>query len=840
MPNFDFNYSFNIVGNAASASQQITGSVTALNDTVKQASGVWDSFSGKIVVLNQLTQYVDGFARTVESMLAPGAALNASLADLSAISDVTGESLKMIEQYARDTAKAFGGSAAQSVESYKLLLGQLSPELAKAPAALKAMGENVAVLSKTMGGDATAAAEVLTTAMNQYGVSLDDPMEASRKMAEMMNVMAAAGKEGSAELPTIKTALEQCGMAAKSAGVSFEETNAAIQVLDKVGKKGAEGGVALRNVMNTLAKGRFLPKVIQEELQAAGVDVQALTNDSLSLTERLTPLKTVLNDTALFTKLFGVANANAGMALVQGIDDVQRYTDAISGTNTAFEQAEIIMESYNEKKARIQARFEDFRISVFNATGDFGIWVETVAGSLVPFAQLTPLLTGLGSAITWIKGLNFAGMLGTARLQLALMNAELRTGQAASLGFTGNILRATLAIGRFATTGLLAGVKALGAWVLSLVTGGAASATFAGVASVSFATFKTAAVSACRAVGVAITNIPIIGWIAGAVTAAISLISLLRGKASEAHSEMKNLAADAALEIDKERRALDDLHTAAVNAAEGSQERADIIETINRQYGQYLPNLLAEQSTDEDIATALRMINTELATNIEMKYYAQELERMKNQEQEAMRAVINETTKQIAILQGVDINELSADVLQGVATTVLSHSNRIKAANGDSEKQYQISIELGQELKKMGLTEGDSIWSRTNRSIDAANALKPLFGNLYSTLQSNARAATQLDAMFNSKNKTNTSSTDDPEGVVVDDNNSGGTITDGLSGIGGHSDKADKIRNINITIDRLVDKFEINTTNLHEDAGKVKDMVAEALMDAVNDTNYAG
>ena len=33
-----------------------------------------------------------------------------------------------------------------------------------------------------MGNDGVAVAEVLTTAMNQYGVSLDDPMEASRKM----------------------------------------------------------------------------------------------------------------------------------------------------------------------------------------------------------------------------------------------------------------------------------------------------------------------------------------------------------------------------------------------------------------------------------------------------------------------------------------------------------------------------------------------------------------------------------------------------------------------------------------------------------------------------------
>ena len=59
----------------------------------------------------------------------------------------------------------------------KLILGQLSPELAKSPVALKAMGEHVATLSKLMGGDATAAAEVLNTAMNQYGVDLSDPIK---------------------------------------------------------------------------------------------------------------------------------------------------------------------------------------------------------------------------------------------------------------------------------------------------------------------------------------------------------------------------------------------------------------------------------------------------------------------------------------------------------------------------------------------------------------------------------------------------------------------------------------------------------------------------------------
>ena len=314
MSNYSFNYSFNITGNCDVVVQGISQNVEKLNDNIRKSAGLWDSFEGKLLALNQFTQYVEGVGRTMQETLQPGAALNASLADLSAISGETGESLRRIEGYARETAKTFGGSAAQSIESYKLLLSQLSPELAKYPDALRAMGDNIAILSKTMGGDATAAAEVLTTAMNQYGVSLADPMEAARRMAEMMNVMAAAGKEGSAELPAIKVALEQCGMAAKGAGVSFEETNAAIQVLDKAGKKGAEGGVALRNVMMILSRGRFLPKETLKELQVAGVDVGLLTDKTRTLAERLEPLKVVLKDSALFSQLFGMENSNAVMA----------------------------------------------------------------------------------------------------------------------------------------------------------------------------------------------------------------------------------------------------------------------------------------------------------------------------------------------------------------------------------------------------------------------------------------------------------------------------------------------------------------------------------------------
>jgi TP901 family phage tail tape measure protein len=392
------------------------------------------------------------------------------------------------------------------------------------------MGEAVSVLSKSMGGDATAAAETLTTAMNQYGVSLDNPLEASRTMADMMNVMAAAAGVGSAELPQIKQALEQAGMSAKAAGVSFEETNAAIQVLDKAGRKGSEGGVALRNVMTTLARGRFLPKDVREELARAGVSINALTDKTRPLSERLELLKPLMKDSALFSKLFGRENVASAMALVQNTDMVKEYTEAVSGTNAACEYAGTVMESYAERQARIRARFDDMKISLFNLTGDLGIWTEVLAGSLIPLVQMVPLISGLYKGFSWLKGVAVAGWFSSVITYTRTLNLYLASGQLVAVGFGQKMLQAAVATVRFATAGIWSAIKGIGALIVSLVTGGSTSVAFAGIAGGAFAAFSASARVACTAVTAAIGSIPIIGWIAIAITAIGALFVWLYNK----------------------------------------------------------------------------------------------------------------------------------------------------------------------------------------------------------------------------------------------------------------------------------------------------------------------
>lgn len=397
------NFEINIIGDKAKvAINKINESVKNLGSNISKLS--FEEFTSKIAKLNLFAEGIERMNGALQGAIAPGVSLNAELMQLSAITGESGKGLREIEGYARELAKEFGIDAAGGVRSFSLLLSQLSPELAKEPKLLKEMGRNVAILSKQMGGDMAAAAELLTTAMNQYGVNTDDAEGATAQMSRMMNVMAAAAREGSAEMPQIQEAIKNAGMAANAAGVSFEEMNAAIQLLDKAGKKGAEGGVALRNVLAIMSREDFMPKRVQEALQQAGVDTKILADHNRSLTERLNALKPILNDSALLSGMFGMENQNAARALIEGTQQIDQWTAAITGTNTAVEQANTIMQSYEEQQARIRAKIDDLKISVFEATSGFSLWVSTISEVMVPLAQLLPLFSSIGSALKWFIG----------------------------------------------------------------------------------------------------------------------------------------------------------------------------------------------------------------------------------------------------------------------------------------------------------------------------------------------------------------------------------------------------------------------------------------------------
>ena len=456
----------------------VTKSIEKMTESTRQATKTFGDCYKALLSISQVAEGLGVLEQGFSNLMQTGASLNANMLELSAITGVTGNGLKAIEKAARETAKTFGTSAVDNVEAYKMMLSQLSPEIANNAEAMRMMGENANILSKQMGGDTVAATEVLNTSLNQFGVSMDDPIAAAKIMADMMNVMSAAAQQGSAELPQIKQALEQVGMVAKTTGLSFAETNAYIQLLDQAGKKGSEGGVALRNVLTTLSEGRFTSKLAAEGLKQAGISVDYLADSSIPLHERLKTLRKIQGDTALMTKVFGKENMAAAIAMINTADEAEAMSKAIVGTNSAVEQADVIMGGYNEKINRAKAWIDDLKIGFFNLTENIA---PIIQGFFSVFSATGQSVQAINALITAYNALNIRLFLNTIRTKALAV-------------WTG--------IGSIANRGFASSLNAIRNSAL-----GATLAT--------------------RGFSLAILNIPVLGWIVAAIMAIVGAFILL-------------------------------------------------------------------------------------------------------------------------------------------------------------------------------------------------------------------------------------------------------------------------------------------------------------------------
>ena len=769
---------------------QVTASTQKMSVSFSESWKPLLSANQALEGLRNLTSMLDG-------VIQPGIALNTSMADLSAITGLTGKALNEISEAARASAKAFGTDAAQNVESYKLLLSQLSPDIAKNAVALKEMGNHVNILSKTMGGNTVAATEVLTTAMNQYGVSLNDPMQASKTMADMMNVMAAAAKEGCAELPQIKAALQQVGMVAKTTGVTFSETNAAIQVLDKAGKKGAEGGVALRNVLSTLNKGRFLPKETRAELEAAGISIAHLTDKSIPLTDRLKVLKPIVNDTALVTKLFDEANAASAIALIEGTEAIDDYNNKIQGTNTAFDQAKVVMGSYAEGMKRVTTVFDDFKIILFNATQGALKYVHVSLSIAGGFGQLLSGANALTSAI----GGGFIKSIWNVTKSLFTKTTALQADTAST------ILNATATSGASRATKIWTGIQRI---------------------------FNT--VIASNPLGITVKAVVLLTAGIIAATAAVSAYNKNQDTAKTVANELNS-------QLLIEKRGLNDLFEQLKRTNPASQRRKELIEEMNARYLGLLDYQKLEAASEKDIEIARREANDELERTIMLSAKKAQKEAFLTKVGEKEKVLTDRLFKEggkeedinaflSAIKQQaenvVKSGKHKAGILSGTANPVIDDiihqvavaDPKFKALNGKAglklrplidawlsgfkgEQDYQRYEEtkFGKTPAKKEATTEDSKTNKGEASSDKVKGKLKGFGTAAADAAKNTPSAT------------------DKLGGLSNNNQGGG--------------------NRSLTINKLVETLIVKVERLPESKERIKDAVAEALLTAVNDYNLA-
>lgn len=361
-----------------------------------------------------------GAAATAFKAFTVGAGFQEALADLGAITGATGKDLSFLRSEALRLGKASGIGAKATLDAFTLV-ASAKPELLKNSEALASMTEQVILLSNASGIDLSAAATVAAESMNQFGVGAE-------QAARFVNVLAAGSKLGSSLVGQTGQALVNVAVVAKTAGLTFEETNATLQALADGGIKGSIAGRQLKGVLLSLeasANKKLRPSVV-------GIN-SALSN-----------LAALQLDNVQATKLFGRENIAAGQTLSSRVDMVSRLTRELTGTNIAEEQAAVRLSTVNARMRKLSATiankaivvFERLTPSIENMANQFTAWLDTIQPE-----DLSAFVDGLKDVLSVITSIAGASAAAARFLGPVIKaGANLTTSAAAGLSDLGTLL----------------------------------------------------------------------------------------------------------------------------------------------------------------------------------------------------------------------------------------------------------------------------------------------------------------------------------------------------------------------------------------------------------------
>lgn len=134
------------------------------------------------------------------------------------------------------------------------------------------------------------------------------------------------------------------------------------------------------------------------------------------------------------------------------------------------------------------------------------------------------------------------------------------------------------------------------------------------------------------------------------LTAVVSGIIAFRKHTDYAAESLKEMNG----ELMNEQRGLDNLFAALEKAEPGTERRRDLIREINEQYGTYLPYLLDEKSSLDEIKSAYDRINTALTQNIVLKHKNDAITRATEDSAEEQMDLLESLRKDVAEETGSD------------------------------------------------------------------------------------------------------------------------------------------------------------------------------------------
>lgn len=309
---------------AGAAYVKLTVDNAALEKGLQKAQNKIQSFARSIETVGERLAVFGTFA-TMPIALATRtfAEFDDKMRLVSAATNATGEDFAALSEQAKKLGRETSFSAAQVAEGMTAL-----GRMGFSPKQIQASIEPMMNLARATGTDLATAAEISANAMRALGID-------TSKAADVADILMTTANGSAQSLTDLGEALKMAAPAARTAGETITDVNAALGVLANVGIKGSMAGNALKRAYSELAK-----TGVQDYLKQYGIH-------AVDATGNLRKMADVLKDCAVAmaqmgsaekmnfaTQVFGERAAPAALAITVDttkIDDFRKKLESCKG-----------------------------------------------------------------------------------------------------------------------------------------------------------------------------------------------------------------------------------------------------------------------------------------------------------------------------------------------------------------------------------------------------------------------------------------------------------------------------------------------------------------------------
>ena len=364
--------------------EQRWSSLNNVANGLKKYSGIILSFVGS------LTGATLGFQKCAEE----AEKFEENLDNLSALTGLGGKNLSWLGDQAKEMSVKTTESGIKIKQSATDILdaftkiGSQRPELLKNKEALAAVTEDAIILSEAAKIELEPATASLANVMNQFN-------EKSSSSRRIINELAAGSQTGSGDIQYLSNAIEKCGTSAYLMGMKTNQTIGVVEAIAPKFKDASQAGNSFDKVLLTMKDKQI-----------------GYQSGLFNMNDALDELQTRFAKGEKASDLFGKEHAKMAEVLVMAKDDVIRYTEAVTGTDKALEQAAKNTNNRAAKRAQAMNRLKLVMIdlgekvapAITMGTNAFTFFLTYLSKAPTLFRENKQLILALATAFVVLQG----------------------------------------------------------------------------------------------------------------------------------------------------------------------------------------------------------------------------------------------------------------------------------------------------------------------------------------------------------------------------------------------------------------------------------------------------